>query len=334
MLPAHLNLRPAVLIACIVLGTAPRVGSAQISPEQTAQLRTALGTRIEALTILGGDFGLSDGNYRSTGSNMLSRTRPETDIDITKIGGAGDIGDPRPLGNLGIRWQPTIQGNMGYLDLKNLFQSPPLQGDVSRFRDFAIEFGGGARFWVNQALSFAPTFMGIYGHTSNEYSGTSFVTGTNLIQARQLGLIDWHVDTWSVRAAFDIQYVLKLDRVIVTLTSDPTYFYTESFRSSNPGVDVSGDSGSLANKIDLDIPLGLHLFDHELRTGGYLSRTELFGDLKTGLEIDHINELHGRLVMDFLNRFWKFQWIGVGASYLWGTNITGWTVGADVAFKF
>ena len=29
-----------------------------------------------------------------------------------------------------------------------------------------------------------------------------------------------------------------------------------------------------------------------------------------------------------------FQWIGVGASYLWGPNITGWTVGADVAFRF
>ena len=46
------------------------------------------------------------------------------------------------------------------------------------------------------------------------------------------------------------------------------------------------------------------------------------------------DELHGRLVMDFLNQFWKVQWIGVGASYLWGPNITGWAVGADVAFRF
>jgi hypothetical protein len=97
---------------------------------------------------------------------------------------------------------------------------------------------------------------------------------------------------------------------------------------------VGGDSGFVINKIDLDIPLGLEIYGHEVRSGGYLSRTDLFGDLKTGLDVQHLNELHGRLVMDFLNQLWKVQWLGFGASYIWGTNITGWTVGADVAFRF
>jgi hypothetical protein len=65
-----------------------------------------------------------------------------------------------------------------------------------------------------------------------------------------------------------------------------------------------------------------------------LSRTDLFGDLSSGLGVHHMNEIHGRVVLDFLNQYWKFQWIGVGASYLWGANITGWTVGADIAFRF
>ncbi len=29
----------------------------------------------------------------------------------------------------------------------------------------------------------------------------------------------------------------------------------------------------------------------------------------------------------------KVQWIGIGGSYVWGTHVTGWTVGADVAFR-
>jgi hypothetical protein len=97
---------------------------------------------------------------------------------------------------------------------------------------------------------------------------------------------------------------------------------------------VSGNSGSLDSKIDLDVPLGRQLFGHELHTGGYLSRTDLFGDLKTGLNAQHINEVHGRLVLDYLNQLWKFHWIGVGGSYLWGPNIKGWTIDADVAFHF
>ena len=97
---------------------------------------------------------------------------------------------------------------------------------------------------------------------------------------------------------------------------------------------MQGNSGSLDTKIDVDVPIGSKLLGHELHTGGYLSRTDLFGGLKAGLDTQHINEIHGRLVLDYLNQLWKFHWIGVGASYLWGPNIKGWEVGADVAFHF
>jgi hypothetical protein len=338
---ARLSLRSAVVIALMAIALTPRIGqsqitsAAQLTPQQTRQLRSTIGTRVEALTILGGDFGLSDGSLKSTGSGEIQPgEHTDTDLELTKLGGAGDIGDPVPLGNLGIGWQPRIQGNMGILESTNNLHSPLLEGDVSTFRDFAIQFGGGARFWMTDHLSLAPTFMGMYGHTSNEYSARSAFMLANLAEATRLGLIGWTVDTWTIRAAFDIQYVLTWERVIVTLSSDPTYFHTESFRSSNKGVQVSGDSGSLGNKIDLDIPLGIQFYGHELRTGGYLGRTELFGDLETGLSVEHINEAHGRLVLDYLNQFWKVQWIGIGGSYLWGTNIRGWTFGADVAFRF
>jgi Solitary outer membrane autotransporter beta-barrel domain len=329
-------LRAIAAIAFTVLGLKPDIGKSQITPQQTNQLRGTIGARIEALTILGGDFGFSDGHFNSTGSRGLFEPQERTDsvIDLTKLGGAGDIGDPQPLGNLGIGWQPRVQGNMGYLKSTNSLHSPLLEGDTSTFRDFAIQFGGGARFWLNEAFSVAPTFMGMYGHTSNEYTARGAFMRANLANATQLGLVDWNVDTWTVRAAIDFQYVVKWDRTILTFSSDPTYFYTESFRSSNANVKVSGDSGTLDNKIDLDIPLGIEWHGHELRSGGYFSRTELFGDLETGLGVEHINELHGRLVMDFLNELWKVQWIGIGASYLWGTNITGWTFGADVQFRF
>jgi len=76
------------------------------------------------------------------------------------------------------------------------------------------------------------------------------------------------------------------------------------------------------------------VYGHELRTGGFFSRTELFGDLKEGLDAQHLYEVHGRLVLDFLNQLWKVQWMGIGGSYIWGSNFSGWTVGADVSFHF
>jgi hypothetical protein len=50
------------------------------------------------------------------------------------------------------------------------------------------------------------------------------------------------------------------------------------------------------------VPIGLWIDGQELRTGGYISRTDLLGDLESGLGAQHLNEVHGRLVLDFLNQ--------------------------------
>jgi hypothetical protein len=321
--------RAGASIGLILAGLLPLSARSQITPSLADQIRSAIGNRIEAMTILGGDYGLGGGTYRSTGNTLFN-----TDISISKFGGSGDVGDPEPLGGLGIGWQPRLQGSMGYVDAKNDFNSGLLKSDRSESRTFGIQFGGGARFWLNGNLSLAPTLMGMYGHTTNEYTAHSAFMVANLPQARQIGLVDWNASTWTVRPALDLQYVYTWDRTIFTLSSDPTYFHTKSFGSSSPNVSVSGDSETWANKFDVDVPLGRQLYGHELRTGGYFSRTQLYGDIKDGLNTRYLNEVHGRLVLDFLSQLWKVQWIGIGGSYFQGSNFNGWSVGGDLAFRF
>lgn len=316
-------------MALILASLLPISAQSQITPSQAEEIRNGVGNRAEALTILGGDYGLGGGTYHSTGDGNSN-----VDISISKFGGYGDVGEPRQLGDLDIGWQPRLQGGVGYVDAKNDFSSGLLKNDRSEFRTFAIEFGGGARFWLSEQLSVAATFMGMFGHTTNEYTANSTFMVANLPQARRVGLVDWNTDTWTLRPSLDLQYLYTWDRTIFTLSSDPTYFRTESFSRSNPNVSISGNSETWANKIDVDIPLGRELFGHELRTGGYFSRTELFGNINDGLNTGHIYEVHARLVLDFLSQLWKTQWIGIGGSYFSGSNFSGWSIGADVAFRF
>ena len=331
---AGASARTLGLAALLALSALPTSTQAQISPGQAKLIQNALGARVEALTILGGDFGLSDGNFHSTSSLRPGSRAADVDTRVTKLGGDGDVGDPMPLSDLSIGWQPQIQGNMGYLQSSNHLQIPLLARDTTELKTFAIEFGGGARFWTSESLSFAPTVMILYGRTDDDYTAQSSFGLRNLPELQQLGLVDWSIDTWTVRPALDVQYIVALGRALITFSTDPTGFYTHGFARSNIHVRVGGDSGFVTNKVDLDIPLGIELHGHELRSGGYLSRTDLLGDLKEGLGVQHLNELHGRIVLDYLNQLWKVQWLGLGASYIWGTNIRGWTVGADVAFRF
>jgi hypothetical protein len=332
-IPTQAFSRFLAVAALLLFGSLPDSTRAQVSPGEAKAIENGIGARVEALTILGGDFGFADGTFHSTGA-LEPGQRADVDLNVAKFGGAGEIGDPMPLGDLGIGWQPRIQGSMGYLKSSNHEEEPPETGDINEYKTSSIEFGGGARFWTSERFSFAPTLMALYGHTVDSYAVQSAFARQNLPQLERLGLINWNIDTWSLRPALNIQYVIPLDRTLIALSSDSTDFYTRGFAPSNANVRVEGNSGFLTSKIDFDVPLGIELFGHELRSGGYLSRTDLFGDLKTGLAVQHLNEIHGRIVLDFLNQFWKFQWLGLGASYVWGPNMTGWTVGADATFHF
>ena len=308
----------------------PVAGRCQISPGQAHQIRDGINDRIEALTVLGGDYVLGGGSFRSTGNGPGDLT-----VDVSKFGGAGEFSDLRQLGDLNIAWRPRLQGNMGTVDWKNEFKVPLLEGDVSHTKAFGIQFGGGARFWFTHEFSVAPTIMGMYGHTTNEYTANSPFMVLNLAKARQVGLVDWSTDTWTVRPSMNFQYEYTVwGRTIITLSSDATYYHTGSLKSSNAGIDVGGDSEVWSNKFDIDIPLGRMLFGHELRTGGYLERTGLYGNIRTGLNTDYMNEVHGRLVLDYLNQLWLTQWIGLGGSYYWGSNFTGFSFGIDFYLVF
>jgi hypothetical protein len=326
--------RPQGLAASLLLSALLPTGAwaQMMSTQHLAQAQSAVGAQVDALTILGGDFGFSAGSF-----HQMTPFGPgppgSTHIQVSKFGGDGDIGDPVPLGDTGLGWQPRLQGNMGFLTSTN-HPSDPLAGDTNKFKGESIEFGGGARFWINDRLSFAPTLMALYGHSTDTYTAVSPLGVANLATLKQEGLVDWTINTISLRPALNVEYLLLVDRARVTLSTDIVAFVTRSLSSSTLDIDATGNSGYVTTKIDVDIPLGIALDGHELRTGGYLSHTDLIGLLRDGLGTPHLSEIHARLVADFLGQVWRVQWLGIGASYVWGPNIQGWTWGADVTFKF
>jgi hypothetical protein len=298
---------------------------AQIPPDTARQLQEIVGSRVETAVVLGGDYGVSGGKFE---------TDNDVDINITKFGGKGDIGAPRPIGDSGLKWQPRVLGNAGYLTAERDFDSGVLDGDESEYKTLAIMLGGGARFWFNEHLSLAPTISAMYGHTENEFTARSAFSQTNFAAAKAAGLVDYHVDTWTIRPGAELSYGWNWERVVIQLTSDFGWFHTEDFDSTSDNISIDGDSYTWQNKIDVDVPLGAELFNCELHTGGFFSRTDFFGDIGDEGKLDHLYEAHGRLVLDTTGKLWKVSWIGLGFSYLWGNNFDGYSAGVDVRFNF
>jgi hypothetical protein len=92
-------LRAGAAIGSVLAGLLPDPARCHMPPADVSVIRNAIGSRVEAMTILGGDFALAGGNYKFTG-------RSDTEMDISKLGGAGDAGEPQKLGDLDVAWQP------------------------------------------------------------------------------------------------------------------------------------------------------------------------------------------------------------------------------------
>ena len=312
-----------VLLACMTIQLA---GQPAVPPAAVAQFNQTIGNRVEAVTILGGDHSAAGGIYTFRGGTLA-------DVKLSKVGGEGAIAASKPLGLGEVRWAPVLLGNLGFISAVNEFAGGYLQGNEMEYEMFAAQLGGGVRFYFTEHLSLSPTVSGIYGRIENDFIARNPV-GNAVKTAASGTFVDWKLDTWSVAPGIDGRYGWNWKRTRFELASRYTFFHTESFNGSSPVIDVEGNSHTWQNKLDVDVPLGWEVLGGELHTGGFVSRTELFGGASDGLNEDHVYSFNGRFVLDVLGKFWVVRWVGVGVSYFRGEHVDGWTAGLDLKLQF
>jgi hypothetical protein len=326
---SHLPIRKGGFLVVLAAGgfsTPLALAQPALPPDALEQFQHVIGNRVEAVSILGGDYAAAGGIYTFRGGSLA-------ELSITKIGGGGAVTSPSPLGLGGFEWAPVLQGNLGMVSAENTFQTGYLDGNKMTYDTLAVAAGAGVAIYFNSHLSLSPTISGIYGHVQNEFTPQT-ANGEFVKSVGSGTIVDWTLDTWSIVPALELDYQWMWGRTTFEFSSRPSFFHTESFESSSPIVGVNGDSTTWANKIDVDVPLGLKLFGRELHTGGFFSRTELFGDAAHGLNTHYLYTADGRLVLSFLGKVWKLRWLGLGTSYFWGNEFSGWSAGVDVRFQF
>lgn len=311
----------------LAIVTVAGAGHAQTLPPGTLdRIEGFIGNRVETLVILGGDNGLTGGAYVFSGGANV-------EIGITKVGGRGTLGDPRPLGVGQLAWAPILEGNFGYVTTTNYFISTPLAGNTSEYETFGAEVGGGVRLFLNDHASIGPRIALIYGRTSNTFWAAT-APGAAVLQAFGGGLVNWTLNSFTVVPAVDLQVDWTLGPVVFQFVSDYRPFLTRSFGETSPLISLNGFSQAWTNSIDVDIPLGVSIWNHELHTGGFFNRASLFGDLSRALRAGAINTGNVRLVADVGGWVPRMKWIGVGGSYYWGTSFDGYSIGVDVRTEF
>jgi hypothetical protein len=296
-----------------------------VPPGALEQLDNLIGARVETMSILGTQSGASGGTYLSNVN--------DTAVDVAKLTGRGDVGDPKPIGDSGVGWNLLFEGGIGYATFSNRFRENQLAGNESEVATFAMSLGAGVRFTFLEHFSLAPSFGVIYSHTSNEFTATTDVGRAVLDQFDEV-LVNWDADLITLVPAIEGRYRQRFGSFTVELTSVFKYFETKRIRSSTDALSFEDNAQWWRNEIDVDYRLPLYAFGRQFRTGVYFARSELWGGLEDGLKSDYLYDTGARFVVDLLGVLWKVEWLGIGGGYFWGENFSGWTIGADIRMKF
>ena len=316
---------PASLCAGLCLAGGTLSVMAQLTPEQADLIRTRVSNRAEAALILSGSDTIGGGNF-----TISPERGDDLEFSLTKFGGNGTLGDPRPLGNSGMTWSPFVKGVIGQMSGDNRITFGTLNGNAIEESTLAVQLGGGAVFNINDRLSITPSIGVIYGHYETKFDANN--AAGNAVNR----LLEISLDSIGSTPGLAIAYKIPISSLTLTLSSAYTLYATSdiSDEGDSRGIKANGTTHVWENKIDVDVPLDWEVWNSRLHTGGFISHTALFGDITDSMNTDNFFTIHPRLVADVWGKMWKVSTIGIGASFYAGDNLTGWDIGIDVNFKF
>jgi hypothetical protein len=322
-----LSLGGAVLSLLLTAGVAR---AQTLPPGALDQLDHLVGSRVETFSVLDTQSGAAGGTY-------VSKVN-DTDLAITRVTGRGDVAAKRPLGDTGIFWAPMIEGGIGYGTFENHFDGGALAGNHSTVSTLAVFLGGGVRFTVWEDFSLAPTFGVVYAHSDNDFDARNDL-GRQVVQLAGSGtandVINWSADTFTLVPGIEARYRHLFGGIIqLTLKSLFKYFHTQPISRSTTALSFESTSQWWLNEVDVEWRMPVYLWGRQLRTGAYISRSELYGGLETTLHTEHFYNAGGRLVMDVQGLLWHLEYLGLGAGYFWSDKFSGWTIGAEISFAF
>lgn len=268
----------------------------------------------------------------AAGGSYASRVN-DTHVDIGKIAGRGDVASPRPIGDSGVLWSPVFEGALGRATFENHFKEGALVGNRSTIETWSAFAGGGVRLTVLNILSLAPTVGLIYSHAENSFDARNDV-GRQVLGVADKKFVNWDADLLTVVPGLGVRLMPVFGPVTVTAKSVIKYFRTEPISRSTSALSFESESEWWFNELDVEWKMPLHVWERQLRLGGYVNRSDLFGGLRDSFGEQTIYQAGGRLVVDVQGLFWKLETVGFGGGYFWGDTFSGYSYGIDLSLKF
>jgi hypothetical protein len=306
----------------VVLASSTSAWAQSLAPDAEGAFKRALEARVEGVTILSGSAGSSAGLFRWNFSDI--------DLSVTKLNGLGDVGDPTPIGDTGLSGNVVLGGAIASFTGHNRFLDTPLQGNQARSSGTTLSFEGGGHFYFGVGLSSRITLGLIHGRVKYDFDAET-PTGQEVVTS---GLGKWDLDTLTIAPSADLAWKSHVGNITFTPSTRLIYFRAEQLHSSTDLLDVTGNSTTWNNQMDVDYKSPLHLASYPIHFGAQLNRFDLGGTIRDGFKTDYFYSAELRTLAELHGDLSVISFVGPTATYFWSNKFSGWSWAIQVNLKF
>ncbi len=214
----------------------------------------------------------------------------------------------------------------------NRFEEGDLAGNESIYDTWAVSGLIGPRIYVLSGFSVMPAIGVLQAYTQNDFRAHT-PAGEQLEAATDGKLVNWDVVSLTTIPSIEARYETTVGAIALDLRGSYARYTTRPIYRSTDALDFASESASWTVRADLDYATGLAIWHLPVRLGGTIARTQLLDGLQESLDADYFYRAGPRIMLDIPRNMGVLGAIGIGYTWVWGKDFSGFDVGVELEFS-
>jgi len=223
-------------------------------------------------------------------------------------------------------WRPFVQALVSYQTLKAGFDLFADESISSEWTAYSGSLSGGVEVPINADLVFLTSFNMGLARLENRANYQGLIANELLKPALTGVIFDWEADAFLLGGSIGLDYRHSFSSLDFETRGSLTYNYIDTYDSSSEFVEF--DSGVTTFDIEVSTvhPTNLSMGNFPLAIVTLLGNTTFLGPYSDSLGFNYFFEAGAALEADISSKEWKVKKIRLGATAIYGTDVTGWSI--------
>lgn len=223
-------------------------------------------------------------------------------------------------------WRPFVQALVSYQVLEAGFDLFEGESIDSEWTAYSGSLSGGVEVPINDGLVFLTSFNMGLARLKNRANYQGLIANGLLKPALTGVIFDWDADAFILGGAIGLDYRHGFSNFDFETRGSLTYNHIETYGSSSEFVEFNSGITTFDIEISSVHPTNLSIGNFPLAVVTLLGNTTFLGPYSDSLGFNYFFEAGAALEADISSKEWKIKKVRLGATGIFGTDVTGWSI--------